>query len=131
MEQVGPEQIAVLSGLVVSAVVSLTLTPMMCSVLLKHEARHSRIYNMVESALVGLTNGYRRALTATLDNRWIVVALWAGVAALGGILFMLSDALLAINHFHTGIPLAPLWVLATYYAAQTFIALSIDRQQSY
>jgi len=52
-------------------------------------------------------------------------------AALGGILFMLSDALLAINHFHTGIPLAALWVLATYYAAQTFIALSIDRQQSY
>jgi len=74
-------------AVLVSGFVALTLTPMMCSVLLKHEARHSRIYNMVESALVGLTNGYRRALTATLDNRWIVVALWAGVAALGGVLF--------------------------------------------
>jgi uncharacterized membrane protein YhhN len=35
--------------------------------------------------------------------------------------FMLSDTLLALNKFVTPLPLAPLWVLATYYAAQVLI----------
>jgi len=74
-------------AVIVSGFVALTLTPMMCSLLLKHQTRHSRIYNLVESGLVGLTEGYRRALTATLRHRWIVVASWAAVAALGGVLF--------------------------------------------
>jgi sterol desaturase/sphingolipid hydroxylase (fatty acid hydroxylase superfamily)/uncharacterized membrane protein YhhN len=41
--------------------------------------------------------------------------------ALGAVLFMLSDALLAINRFVTPIPLASLWVLMSYYAAQILI----------
>ena len=44
----------------------------------------------------------------------------AGVAV-GSVLFMLSDALLAINRFATPLPLAQFWVLATYYAAQILI----------
>lgn len=44
------------------------------------------------------------------------------VAALGGALFLTSDALLATNRFHTPLPLATLWVLATYWAAQWLIA---------
>ncbi|HWI82395.1 lysoplasmalogenase family protein [Ramlibacter sp.] len=42
--------------------------------------------------------------------------------AVGSGFFMLSDALLAINKFALPLPLAPLWVLATYYAAQFLIA---------
>ena len=45
-------------------------------------------------------------------------------AAIGGILFLCSDALLAINKFHTPLPLASLWILGTYYAAQYRIAKS-------
>jgi sterol desaturase/sphingolipid hydroxylase (fatty acid hydroxylase superfamily)/uncharacterized membrane protein YhhN len=41
--------------------------------------------------------------------------------ALGALLFMLSDSLLAINRFVTPLPLAELWVLASYYAAQFLI----------
>jgi uncharacterized membrane protein YhhN len=41
--------------------------------------------------------------------------------AVGAGLFMLSDAILAINLFATAIPLAPLCILATYYAAQVLI----------
>jgi len=44
-----------------------------------------------------------------------------GVAA-GAMLFMLSDSLLAINKFAMPLPMAQLWVLATYYAAQVLIA---------
>jgi sterol desaturase/sphingolipid hydroxylase (fatty acid hydroxylase superfamily)/uncharacterized membrane protein YhhN len=45
----------------------------------------------------------------------------ATLVAVGAGLFMLSDTLLALNRFVTPLPLAPAWVLATYYAAQVLI----------
>jgi uncharacterized membrane protein YhhN len=42
--------------------------------------------------------------------------------AVGGALFLLSDALLASNRFAGPLPLASLWVLATYWSAQACIA---------
>lgn len=42
--------------------------------------------------------------------------------AIGGALFMASDALLAINKFATPLPAASLWILATYWSAQWLIA---------
>lgn len=47
-------------------------------------------------------------------------------AALGGALFLASDALLAIDRFHTGLPMSALLVLVPYWTAQTLIALSIE-----
>ena len=44
------------------------------------------------------------------------------VLALGGALFMASDALLATNKFAGPLPLASLWVLGTYWSAQWCIA---------
>lgn len=44
------------------------------------------------------------------------------VLALGGALFMTSDALLATNKFAVALPLSNLWILATYWAAQWCIA---------
>ncbi|MBP8140180.1 MAG: efflux RND transporter permease subunit, partial [Burkholderiales bacterium] len=82
-------------AVLVSGFVALTLTPMMCSVLLKHQTRHSRLYNLIESGLVAMTSGYRRALSATLRRRWAVVASWAAVAMLGGVLFMALKSELA------------------------------------
>lgn len=45
-------------------------------------------------------------------------------AALGAILFMFSDLLLAFDHFHSAIFLAPVLVLTPYYVAQWLIACS-------
>lgn len=45
-----------------------------------------------------------------------------GVLALGGALFVLSDALLATNRFSTPLPMASLWILASYWSAQWCIA---------
>ncbi|HQD15511.1 MAG TPA: lysoplasmalogenase, partial [Ottowia sp.] len=42
--------------------------------------------------------------------------------ALGAGLFMLSDSLLATNRFVQPLPLAPLWVLGSYFIAQILIA---------
>jgi uncharacterized membrane protein YhhN len=54
--------------------------------------------------------------------------LWHGgvergrVLALGGALFVVSDALLATNKFAGPLPLASLWILSSYWAAQWCIA---------
>lgn len=45
--------------------------------------------------------------------------------ALGGALFVLSDALLATNRFAAPLPMASLWVLSSYWAAQWLIATAL------
>ena len=50
---------------------------------------------------------------------------YARAAAIGGLLFMASDSLLAINRFALPLPLSSLWILATYWAAQWAIASSL------
>ena len=74
-------------AVMVSGFMALTLTPMMCSLLLKHETRHSWIYNKVESFLNGLASGYQRLLGAALRARWVVVLGWVATLALGALLF--------------------------------------------
>jgi alkylglycerol monooxygenase len=58
--------------------------------------------------------------TVLRDHAPIAVAAGAG-------LFMLSDALLASNRFVYPLPLASLWVLATYYLAQILIVSQAHR----
>jgi uncharacterized membrane protein YhhN len=50
----------------------------------------------------------------------------ARFAAIGALLFVLSDGLLACDRFYQPLPLAPLLVLLPYYAAQWLIASSSD-----
>jgi len=57
------------------------------------------------------------------------LALPARRAAIGGLLFMLSDSLLAWNRFHGVLPLAAVWVLGSYYAALWFIARSVAQDE--
>lgn len=52
----------------------------------------------------------------------------ARLAAIGAALFLLSDALLAVDRFYAPFPLAALFVLATYYLAQWLIASSTQRE---
>ena len=68
----------VLAGSVlISAFVSLTLTPMMCSQILKRQERHNWFYRRTEPFFERLTLGYRHSLEAFLRNRywaWLIVA---------------------------------------------------------
>jgi uncharacterized membrane protein YhhN len=50
-------------------------------------------------------------------------------AALGGLLFMSSDSLLAVNKFVVPLPASALWILATYWAAQMCIARALPRRR--
>ncbi len=67
-------------AVIVSGFVALTLSPMMCSQLLRHEPRHGPIYNAIERFLNGMSNGYRRVLTQALKLRWLVMLVFALVA---------------------------------------------------
>jgi len=58
------------TAIVVSMIVSLTTTPMMCAYLLRDErhAKHGRIYNASEKFFDWVLSLYRRTLTWVLDN---------------------------------------------------------------
>ncbi len=71
------------TAIVVSMVISLTTTPMMCAHLLRNERtkKHGRIYRASEKAFDGLLSLYRRSLHWVLDNPSLtLVALFITVA---------------------------------------------------
>jgi multidrug efflux pump len=79
--------LALAGAVLVSGFVALTLSPMMCSKLLKHEPKHGRVFTMIEGWLDAMTRGYARSLAWTLQRRAVVVVLWALVAGLGVFFF--------------------------------------------
>ena len=60
-------------AVIVSGIVALTLSPMLCSKLLRGHEKHGRFYNLVENGLTTLNRNYRRLLTATLGMRPLVM----------------------------------------------------------
>jgi multidrug efflux pump len=67
-------------AVLVSGFVALTLTPMMCAKLLRHETSHSWLYNVLERGFNAMSNGYRRSLRAALSVRPLIVLMAVGVA---------------------------------------------------
>ncbi|MBY6263574.1 efflux RND transporter permease subunit [Azospirillum sp. 412522] len=74
-------------AVIVSGFVALTLSPMMCSKLLKHETKHGLLYRAIERLLEGMTNGYRGLLRRSLRARPLVLLIGLGVAAASYFLF--------------------------------------------
>ncbi|GLK82088.1 efflux RND transporter permease subunit [Ancylobacter defluvii] len=77
-----------------SALVSLTLTPMLCALFLKpkgnreHESeRHGRLYQWSERGFEALLAGYRRTLDIALDHHRATLAVFAVAVAATGVLF--------------------------------------------
>ena len=70
-------------AVLVSGFVALTLSPMMCSLLLRHEPKHGRAYNAIEGFINGMTRGYHNLLARLLDRRALVLGVGFGVAVVG------------------------------------------------
>jgi HAE1 family hydrophobic/amphiphilic exporter-1 len=77
--------------IVVSAFVSLTLTPMMASRFLKseHDEHHSKIYMLSERMFQGLVDGYERGLDLVLRFRFITLMVFFATVALTVYLFVI------------------------------------------
>ncbi len=78
----------VAAAVLVSGFVALSLTPMMCSKLLRHEARHGRLFRISERFFLAMNQGYRHALLWALRWRWLVVLLFLGSGAGAAWLFL-------------------------------------------
>ena len=73
--------LALAGAVVVSGFVALTLSPMMSSKLLRHNPNPGWFDRGMERVLVAITNGYSRLLAASLNLRWLVVAVMVASAA--------------------------------------------------
>jgi multidrug efflux pump len=70
--------LALAGAVLVSCVVALTLSPMMSSLLLRHNPNPNFFDRFMEKILTGLSNGYAKLLTLVLKKaRWLVVLIMA------------------------------------------------------
>jgi len=76
------------TAIVVSMIISVTTTPMMCAHLLKsHEGeKHGRIYRMSETFFEAMLTGYRRSLGWVLENPGLVLVALIMIVALNVLL---------------------------------------------
>ena len=74
-------------AVVVSAFVSLTLTPMMCARFLRHEHSHGRLYGIIESFFEGLIGFYRRTLDVALRFQFVTLMVFFATLTLTGYLY--------------------------------------------
>ena len=65
---------------VVSGFVALTLTPMLCSKLLRHETKESRVQRWLRERLEELDEGYKNVLAKALVRRRLIVTIAAAMA---------------------------------------------------
>lgn len=82
-------------------------------------------YMLVLTSMAGQAMARAQVLARRAGAPWRS----ARCAAIGAVLFMASDGLLAWNRFHAAIPLSSLWVLSTYYLALWGIARSVRRDE--
>lgn len=80
------------AAVMISLLISLTTTPMMCAWLLRQpreEKPPGRISRFFARAYAAIQNSYAQVLDVALDHRWLVLTLLAAVIALNAWLFMI------------------------------------------
>jgi hydrophobe/amphiphile efflux-1 (HAE1) family protein len=76
-------------AVVVSAFISLTLTPMMCARFLRHEHDHGRMYRMVEAFFDGMVGFYRRTLDIALRFQFITLMVFFATLTVTAYLYVI------------------------------------------
>ncbi len=66
-------------AVLVSGFVALTLSPMMCSKLLRHDQKHGRLYEFGDRVLAAVDRLYQAALSRTLQHRAVVVGVGVSI----------------------------------------------------
>ena len=87
---------ATLAGaVIISSFAALTLTPMLCTRMLRPHARHSRFYRATEPFFRGLARSYRGALGWMMARRWLALPLVLFCSAVIVLFFRILPAELA------------------------------------
>lgn len=73
--------IVVAGSVIISSFISLTLTPMMSSRILRKRKKHSWLYEKTEPFFEGMMKGYRNSLTRFMRRPWVAF-IWMGVSFL-------------------------------------------------
>jgi multidrug efflux pump len=76
--------VVIAGAVLISAFVSLTLTPVLSVKLTRDDRRHSWFYNATEPFFSGMENGYRRLLASFMKVRWVAFIIIAVCLALAG-----------------------------------------------
>ena len=74
-------------AVIVSGFIALTLSPMMCSKLLRHDAEQGWFGRFVDRSFDRLRGAYRRRLHSTLNFRALTLLILVGVLALTGVMY--------------------------------------------
>ncbi|MDX5420451.1 MAG: efflux RND transporter permease subunit, partial [Hymenobacteraceae bacterium] len=82
--------LVVAGSVIISSFVSLTLTPMMCSRMLKHRERPNWFYRKTEPFFTALTNGYRNSLESFMRVRWVAFVI---ILISAGAIYMFMNTL--------------------------------------
>ena len=82
--------IVVAGAVLISAFVSLTITPVLNVVLNRKNAKHSKFYNKTEPFFYNLENGYKNLLQRFVNKRWIA---WGIVIICLAIVFIIGRTL--------------------------------------
>ena len=82
--------VTICAAILVSGVVSLTLTPMLCSRYIRHAdpQAHGRVFQLFERFFAGLLGAYERSLRFSLRHRRMVLASFFATLILTGLAFM-------------------------------------------
>jgi hydrophobe/amphiphile efflux-1 (HAE1) family protein len=74
-------------AVVVSGFIALTLSPMMCSMLLRHDTNQGWFGRLIDRSFAALRRSYKRRLHSTLNFRALTLLILAGVLVLTGIMY--------------------------------------------
>lgn len=91
------------------------------------------IYNSLGDMTIPVT-GYEIVIllmaSASLLRKGAVNNVSYKHVAIGAVFFLISDSILALNKFHSPIPLSGIWIMITYALAQYFIVMGILRSKT-
>ena len=81
--------VVIIVAVLISGVVSLTLTPMLCSRMLvdEHKKKHGRLYDLSERMFAAVLERYRVSLQWVLRQQRLTLAVFAAIAVCTGVLF--------------------------------------------
>lgn len=82
--------VVIAGAVLISAFVSLTLTPMLNAYMVKKNHKKSRFYELTEPFFVRLVNGYERSLTSFMQKRWLAFVI---IISCGGLIYWIGKLL--------------------------------------